>query len=108
MAGRIFFGMLPRQSSISIPSGLNLWGRLGRCSYCTAQKTLRVQETRVEMSQVECTKHNKTVPTYEQFKKDPKLQEEFAKMFENYANDPVHQKEETEAASLGYRLFQKR
>lgn len=105
MAGKIFFGMLPKQGSFSLFSGLSLWGRLNHFSYCTAKKTGQLKESSAAMSVAECKKHNQSIPTYDQFKKDPERQKEFAKVFEDYAKDPVYQKEEAEAASLGYRLF---
>jgi len=107
MIGRIILGVLPKQGFIS-SCRQTLWGHFSRCSFSTAQRTIQVKAFKHIMSKAECEKHNKSIPTYEQFINDPERQKKIAEMFEYYAKDPAHQQEEKEAAALGLELLMRR
>ena len=72
MAGRVGLGFLSR------PSYVGSTNRLSYRSYHTAEKIDR--EYRI---------HNSQVPTYEQVKSSPELQEGLAKMYESYDKIPT-------------------
>jgi len=102
MAGRIFFGMLPKHSSLSSVSGFNSWGRFSRCSYSTAQR-VETNTVKAPLNEVECKVHNSKVPTYKQIKDDPELQRKLAEMYKSQADDPDFRELTIESMKWGVR-----
>jgi hypothetical protein len=89
VAGRIGLGL-------SRPSYVLSTYRLSYRSYHNAEKI--DQEYRV---------HNSQVPTYEQVKYSPELQEELAKMYESDAQDPDFHRITMESMKIGIRSLGK-
>lgn len=102
MAGRIFFGMLPKHGSVSSVNGLNIWGRFSRCSYSTAQR-VETKAVKAPLSEAECEVHNRKVPTYKQVKDDPELQRRLAEMYKAQKDDPDFQQLTIESMKWGVR-----
>lgn len=105
MAGRIFSGLLTRRSYFSSVHGLNLWGRFSRCSYSTAKKLENISKEKILLTEEDCRIHNQNIPTYEQVKKDPNLQQELAQMYKELADDPDFQEVTRHVMEMGRLKF---
>lgn len=85
MVSRVL-GLASKQPVSSI---LNRCGPFSHRSYnSTAQKVANLLFKKPALSESECQMHNSKIPTYEQIKKSPELQQNLAKMYEDYATDP--------------------
>jgi hypothetical protein len=92
MAGRIVLGL-------SRPSCVRSMNLLCRRSYLTAKKKIS--------SDLEYEIHNSQVPTYEQVKNSPELQEKLVEMYESYAQDPDFHRITVESMKIGMRSLGK-
>jgi hypothetical protein len=92
MAGKIVLGL-------SRPSCVRSTNLFCRRSYHTAEKKIS--------SELECEIHNSQVPTYEQVKNSPELQEKLVEMYKSYAQDPDFHRITIESMKIGMRSLGK-
>ncbi|HEX4839859.1 MAG TPA: hypothetical protein VFU89_05410 [Rhabdochlamydiaceae bacterium] len=89
MAGKVVLGLTTRPISKIWCS--KLYGDFSHRSFSTAQKTTSLLLKKPAMTESECQIHNSKIPSYDQIKKSPQLQQKLAKMHEGYATDPDFQ-----------------
>ena len=107
MAGKVVLGALSRHKYFPSVQYSNLWGNFTYRSYHTAEKVTEVSQKKVNQNDLNYDIHNSQVPTYEQVKNSPELQEELEKMYEAYAQDPDFNRLTIESMKVGIRSLGK-
>lgn len=103
MVMKVFSGSLHKNVTFGLT--MNTWGSFSHRSYCTAQNIVKYLPETPAMTELECKIHNSKVPTYEQIKNSPELQNELEKMYEEYATDPDFQQITLECMEWAKRTF---
>lgn len=105
MAGKVTFGFISRQNYLSFAPSLNVRGFFNSRSYHTAAKVTEISQQKAMLKTIET--HNNQIPTYQQIKNSPELQDELEKMYESYAQDPDFHKITIESMKVGIKSLGK-
>lgn len=103
MASKVL-GLASKQAVSSVS---NRCGPFSYRSYSTAQKVANLMLKKPAMTESECAIHNSKIPSYDQIKKSPELQEKLAKMYEDYATDPDFQEVTIDSVQWGLKTLGK-
>ncbi|HEX2579533.1 MAG TPA: hypothetical protein VHK67_03925 [Rhabdochlamydiaceae bacterium] len=98
------FGLTSKQVILPI---LNRFGPFSYRSFSTARKVANLLLKKPAMTESECQIHNSKIPSYDQVKKSPDLQEKLAKMYEDYATDLEFQEMTMDSMKCGLKTFGK-
>lgn len=93
MSGKIFLGLLSRESIVRSHYGLNLWGRFSYCSYSTAKKIEGAKSENMDNILSFNDFKSRYVESWERFKESPAVKavcgndlEKISKAYERFCS----------------------